>query len=75
MKKCTFEKLQENMSYFLDFQNIEQKIDDLIKQETSMALLSKAHNGNRPKIDVLTDYLEEDEKKLKLIVGISGGSL
>ena len=75
MKKCTFEKLQENMSYFLDFQNIEQKIDDLIKQETSMALLSKAHNGNRPKIDVLTDYLEGDEKKLNIIVGISGGSI
>lgn len=65
------------MRPFLDFPNVESQIEAEIARKTKSTLLSETRNGNRPKVDVLTDYLGNGNRneRLQIIVGMSGGSL
>ena len=64
------------MRPFLNFPAVEKEIEAEIEKETQSMMLSQAHNGNRPPLDVLTDYLGTGKRKerLKMIVGMSGSS-
>ena len=74
----TLEELKAGMHVFLDFPDVERNIQQEIEQTVNKILLSKAQNGGRPPVDVLTDYLDagsDTEERLKVIVGFSSGSL
>lgn len=75
LKKCTFEELLGSVSHFLDFPDIEEEIENLIQVEILNTMLAQTHNGDRPEIDVLSDYLEKSVDTLALIARMSGGSL
>ena len=77
MNKISFEEWKKGIANFLDFPDVESEIESEIKDNTREILLTKAHNGSRPAIDVLTNYLEGDteDKKLKIIVGLAGSSV
>ncbi len=77
MNKITYEAWVEEIAHFLDFPNVEKSVEEEIKKRLDSILLTKAHNGTRPPVDVLTDYLKGDVKdeKLKMVIGLSGGSL
>lgn len=66
------------MQAFLDFPDVEQSLQKEVEQTVNKILLSKAQNGGRNPVDVLTDYLDagsDTEDRLKIIVGFSRGSV
>ncbi len=77
-RKLTLEELRAGMQVFLDFPEIEQSLQEEVEQTVNSILLSKAQNGGRDPVDVLTDYLNagsDTEERLKVIIGFSRGSL
>ncbi len=75
-KKVTLDALISAMRIFINVPKVEDLIQQDIEKLVSKTLLSKAENGARPPVDVLTDYLGSDtEDRLKIIIGFSGGSL
>ena len=79
-RKVTLQELKDGMQVFLDFPNVEESLQKEIELTVERILLSKAQNGGRPPVDVLTDYLnarniQEMEERLKVIIGFSHGSL
>ena len=76
--KLQLEELTSRMSVFLEFPEVEERIEAEVNETVETILLSKVTIGGRSSIDVLTDYLSSggsDEDRLKLIVGLTGGSL
>ncbi len=76
MKKISFENLLDNMSYFLNFPEVESEIEEQILELAEQSVLSETKNGNRPAVDVLADYLKDDkgQNKLKMVIAMAGGS-
>ena len=77
-RKLTLEELRAGMQSFLNFPNVERGIQEDVEQTVNKILLSKAQNGGRNPVDVLTDYLNagrDTEERLKIIVGFSRGSV
>ena len=77
-RKLTLEELRDGMQAFLDFPDVEQSLQIEVEQTVNKILLSKAQNGGRHPVDVLTDYLDagsDTEDRLKIIVGFSRGSV
>lgn len=77
-RKITLEEIRSGMQAFLDFPDVEQALQDEVEQTVNKILLSKAQNGGRPPVDVLTDYLDagrDTEERLKVIIGFSHGSV
>lgn len=80
LRKATLQELKDGMQVFLDFPDVEESLQEEIEQTVKRILLSKAQNGGRPSVDVLTDYLNapnvnDMEERLKVIIGFSHGSL
>ncbi|MGI9305705.1 MAG: DpnII family type II restriction endonuclease [Gammaproteobacteria bacterium] len=76
--KITFAELTASMRVFLDFPAVEDAVRGEIRKIIGKIMLSKAQNGGRPPVDVLTDYLnagQDAEMRLKFIIGFAGGSL
>ena len=77
-RKLTIEELRAGMQVFLDFPDVERTLQQEVEQTVNRILLSKAQNGGRDPVDVLTDYLDaggDTEERLKVIIGFSSGSL
>ena len=79
--KIEFPVLKERMSVFLSFPQAELEIQESIELLIKKIMLSKAENGHRPPVDVLTDYLAnaadagEQKDRIKVLIGFTGGSL
>jgi len=78
--KMTLDALRAGMRPFLDFPQVEQAIQAEVDQTVEKILLTRAQNGGRHSIEVLTDYLdagsrENTEDRMKTIIGFSRGSL
>ncbi len=77
-QKLQLEELISGMSVFLEIPEVETKIDEEVSQTVQRFLLSKVVKGDSSSLDLLTDCLESNEHgdtRLKIIVGLTGGSL
>lgn len=77
-RKLTLEELRSGMRVFLEFPDVERSLQEEVDRTIDKILLSKAQNGGRPPVDVLTDYLDagrDTEERLKVVIGFSRGSL
>ena len=79
-RKFTLQGLRNGMQVFLNFPEVEEGLQEEIEQTVDRILLSKAQNGDRNPVDVLTDYLstrnvDDMEERMKVIIGFSHGSL
>ena len=78
MNKVSFDELLKSMRHFLEFPDVEDSVEEKIRDQTEHILLTSATNGSGPREDALFDYLGEDDKdrsRLKAIIALSGGSL
>ena len=77
-RKLTLEDIRSGMQVFLNFADVERAFQEEVGQTVNKILLSKAQNGGRLPVDVLTDYLDagrDAENRLKVIIGFSHGSV
>ena len=77
-EKISLENLKKRMRIFLNFPGVEDSLQQGVSKIVRRIMLSKAQNGGRPPLDVLTDYLDagsDYEQRLQFIIGLSGGSL
>ena len=77
-RKLTLDELREGMQVFLDFPDVEDSFQVESEKAVDRILLTKAQNGGRDPVDVLTDYLDagaDTEERMRVIVGFSRGSL
>ena len=77
MEKLAFDKLLENMQHFLSFPDVEADMDKLIKQRLREARLAMPSRRGVANADIIADFLKEDkdERNLKMLITLSGGSL
>lgn len=76
--KWTLERLRAGMRVFLYLPDAERALQADIDSAVARILLSKAQNGGRHRVDVLSDYLnagKDADERLKIIIGLSKGSL
>ncbi len=77
-RKMTLDELRDGMRVFLDFPNVESSFQEEADRAVGRIMLTKARNGGRDPIDVLSDYLNAGsatEERLRTITGFSHGSL
>ena len=77
-QKMTLDQLRAQMQVFLDFRDVEHTLQADVDRIVGRILLSRAHNGGRHPVDVLSDYLDagvNTEARLRIIIGLSRGSL
>lgn len=69
--------MRDRMKVFVSFEEVEGNISAIVQQNIYDIILEKAPNVDRKPEDVIFDYLSHGkwEKRLKIIVGLSGGSL
>ena len=80
LRKMTIEELRANMQVFADFAEVENALRDEVERSVGKILLTCAQNGDRHAVDILADYLDagsasDIEERLKIIIGLSQGSL
>ncbi len=76
--KIPYAEFTASMRVFLDFPQVEDSMRAEAREIIGKIMLSRAQNGGRPPVDVLSDYLDagaDAEKRLKFIIGLAGGSL
>lgn len=77
-QKITLDELRSGMRVFLDFPEVDAGLQAKATATLGDIMLSRAQNGGRPPLDVLSDYLDagaDTPNRLQFVIGLSGGSL
>ena len=79
-RKMTLQELRAGMQVFVNIAEVEAALQDEVEQLVAKILLTRTQNGGRHRVDMLADYLDagsvgDIEERLKIIVGLSQGSL
>lgn len=79
-RKMTLQELRAGMQVFVNIDEVEVALRDEVEQLVGKILLTRTRNGGRHRVDMLADYLDAGsvrniEERLKIIVGLSQGSL
>lgn len=78
IEKPTFDEVIRSMQYFLNFDDVEDAMEVMVKERINEALTIKLNTENRSNQDVINDLLRDDNsdnKNLKMLLSMTGGSL